>query len=117
MIERSSTRRRLAWAAFAALVCSAVAGFFRMHLDHRSPAPTTMAQCAAADRDSAQLAIFATDTIAAIRARRQRVQRFTRTADGIEVRTEDNDPLAAHDGGLAAFDCSGRLTFLWLDGG
>jgi len=73
--------------------------------------------CAAADRDSARLALVAVDTITGLRARHQRVRRFTRTPDGIEVRTEDDDPLAAHDGGLAAFDCSGHLTFLWLDGG
>ena len=116
MIERATLRRRLAWAAFVVLLCSAVASVrMRHHGAAGADAPT--AACAAADRDSARLAVFATDTIATLRARRQHVQRFTRTADGIEVRTEDIDPLAAHDGGLAAFDCSGHLTFLWLDGG
>ena len=60
---------------------------------------------------------LATDTIAALRGRSQRVKRVTWTPDGVEIRTVDSDPLAARDGGLAAFDCAGRLTFLWLDGG
>lgn len=60
---------------------------------------------------------MATDTIATLRARTQRVRSFTLNARGLEIRTEDNDSLAGHDGGLAAFDCTGRLTFLWLDGG
>jgi hypothetical protein len=73
--------------------------------------------CRAAEHDSVRLARLAVDTIAYLRARRQHVRRFSWTPNGIEVRTEDDDTLAAHDGGLAAFDCTGRLTFLWLDGG
>ena len=42
---------------------------------------------------------------------------FFVNAHGVEIRTEDNDGLSIHDGGLAAFDCAGRFTFLWLDGG
>jgi hypothetical protein len=73
--------------------------------------------CLATERDSARLASIAIDTIGDLRARRQRVRRYSRTQEGIEVRTEDDDPLSPHDGGLAAFDCAGGLTFLWLDGG
>lgn len=116
MIRRASLRRRLAWAALVILLCSVVVSV-QLRRHRGAPLPTTTAECVAVQRDSARFAIFATDTIAALRARRQRVQRFTRSADGLEVRTEDDDPLAAHDGGLAAFDCAGRLTFLWLDGG
>lgn len=60
---------------------------------------------------------MAVDTIATLRARSQRVRTFTIDARGVEIRTEDRDALSGHDGGLAAFDCAGRLTFLWLDGG
>jgi hypothetical protein len=45
------------------------------------------------------------------------VRTFTIDVRGVEIRTEDNDSLSTNDGGLAAFDCAGRLTFLWLDGG
>jgi hypothetical protein len=38
-------------------------------------------------------------------------------AAGVEVRTEYSDSLSLHDGGLAAFDRSGRLTLLWLEVG
>ena len=115
MARPATLRRRLALAAFVVLLCSVVAAL-RMHRWDQSTAELPVA-CAAADRDSARLAYVAVDTISELRARRQRMRRFTRTPDGIEVRTEDDDPLAAHDGGLAAFDCMGRLTFLWLDGG
>jgi hypothetical protein len=78
-------------------------------------APAT--SCSGGGRDSVRLGRIATDTIATLRARTQRVQRIAWTPTGVEVRTEDADPVSAHDGGLAAFDCAGRLTFLWLDGG
>ena len=115
MPERARLRRRLAVAAFVILLCSVVASL-RMHR-HTSRAHAASAACLAAERDSARLAQIATDTIADLRARGQRVRRYSWTQDGIEVRTEDDDPLSAHDGGLAAFDCAGGLTFLWLDGG
>lgn len=115
MVRRARLRRRLAWAAFVVLSCS-VAASLRMR--HRSAvAHLATADCAAAERDSVHLARIATDTIGDLRARSQRVKRYSWTSDGLEVRTEDNDSLSAHDGGLAAFDCAGRLTFLWLDGG
>jgi hypothetical protein len=115
MVKRARLRRRLAWAAFVVLLCSVVASLrMRRHAGAVHAAP---AACAAAERDSVRLARVATDTIGDLRARNQRVKRFSRTPDGIEVRTEDDDSLSVHDGGLAAFDCAGRLTFLWLDGG
>jgi len=88
------------------------------HVRHRADDPyREVANCGAAERDSVRLARIATDTIGDLRSRSQRVRSYSWTPDGIEVRTEDNDSLAAHDGGLAAFDCAGRLTLLWLDGG
>lgn len=115
MIRRATLRHRLAWAVFVVLLCSVVAS---LRMRHRRGAPgVTLAACAVTERDSVRLARVATDTIADLRARSQRVKRFTRRSGGIEIRTEDTDPLSAHDGGLAAFDCAGHLTFLWLDGG
>jgi hypothetical protein len=118
VIQHVALRRRLAWASFVILLCSAVASL-RMH--RRTAIATAAAaeptSCRAAQHDSVRVARLAVDTIADLRARRQHVRRFSRTPNGIEVRTEDDDTLAAHDGGLAAFDCMGRLTFLWLDGG
>jgi hypothetical protein len=105
----------LAWASFVVLLCSVLASL-RMHR-REALAVTPPSACAATDHDSLRLARVAIDTIAHLRARPQHVRRYSRTPDGIEVRTEDDDSLAEHDGGLAAFDCTGRLTFLWLDGG
>lgn len=73
--------------------------------------------CTLAPGDSNRVTRMAVDTIATLRARRQRVRTFTVDVRGVEIRTEDDDSLSTHDGGLAAFDCAGRLTFLWLDGG
>lgn len=115
MMRRARLRHRLAWAAFVILLCSVVAS---LRLYHRAGSSRAVAAaCLAAERDSDRLARIAVDTIAALRARSQVVRRYSRTPNGLEVRTEDDDTLSAHDGGLAAFDCAGRLTFLWLDGG
>lgn len=115
MFRRATLRRRLAWAAFVILLCSVVASLC-MHRRTSRVAAAPPA-CLAAARDSVRLARIASDTIGDLRARSQRVRRFSWTQDGIEVRTEDDDPLSPHDGGLVAFDCAGGLTFLWLDGG
>jgi hypothetical protein len=114
--RRSATlRRRLPWVAFVVLGCSVIAS---LRIRHRlSDVPYEVPHCDAAERDSVDLARMATDTIGDLRSRSQRVKSYSWTSHGLEVRTEDNDSLAAHDGGLAAFDCAGRLTFLWLDGG
>ena len=68
--------------------------------------------------DTAQLARVARDTVARLRARPQLVTRIApvRTG-GLELRTEDSSPGALHDGGLVTFDCAGRVTLVWLDGG
>lgn len=114
-MRRATLRRRLAWAALVVLLGSVGAS---LRIRHRNAAPASSgAACSSAGRDSAELARFATDTIGRLRDRPQRVSRFTASPDGFEVRTEDDDPLSAHDGGLAAFDCAGRLSLLWLDGG
>lgn len=114
-MRRARLRRRLAWAALVVLLCSVVAS---LRVRHRArPLPLAKAACVAAEHDSLRLVRLATDTIGDLRARSQRVRRYSWTRNGVEVRTEDNDSLSAHDGGLAAFDCAGRLTFLWLDGG
>ncbi len=115
MIRRATIRRRLAWTALVVLLCSVVASLrLRQQSAERRATP---AGCPAAGRDSAALARFASDTLGLLRGRTQRVQSFTRRPDGVDVRTEDIDPLALHDGGLVAFRCDGRVTFLWLDGG
>lgn len=111
----ATLRRRLAWVALVVLLGSVGAS---LRIRHRNPAPASSgAACVPAGRDSVELARIATDTIGRLRARPQRVSRFAASPDGVEVRTEDDDPLAAHDGGMAAFDCAGRLGLLWLDGG
>jgi hypothetical protein len=115
MLRRALLRRRLAWAAFVVLLCSVVASLRARHRD--ASARMARTGCAIAERDSLRLSRIAIDTIGELRDRRQRVRLYTRTPAGVEVRTEDNDSLSVHDGGLAAFDCAGRLTFLWLDGG
>jgi hypothetical protein len=84
---------------------------------HTAASVISTAGCSEGSRDSVRVARLATDTIASLRARTQRVERIAWTPTGVEVRTEDVDPRSVHDGGLAAFDCAGRLTFLWLDGG
>lgn len=114
MIGRSLLRRRLAWAALVVLVSSVVA---ILQVRHGAASVAGAAGCSGGGRDSVRLARIATDTVSALRARTQRVQRIAWTPAGVEVRTEDADPISTHDGGLAAFDCAGRLTFLWLDGG
>jgi hypothetical protein len=115
VIQRVALRRRLAWASLVVLLCS-VGASLRIHRRDAVAAPVPAA-CIAARQDSVRVARTAADTIGVLRARRQHVRRYSWTPNGIEVRTEDDDTLSAHDGGLAAFDCAGRLTFLWLDGG
>jgi hypothetical protein len=117
VIQRGALRRWLAWASLVVLLCSVVAS---LHMQRRTALAAAAAEptsCRAARLDSVRLARLAVDTITELRAHPQHVRRFSRTPNGIEVRTEDDDALAAHDGGLAAFDCTARLTFLWLDGG
>ena len=76
------------------------------------------AACRANSADSTALARVARDTIARLRAEPQTVVRITpSSAGGVELRTEDASPEAYHDGGLVAFDCTGHVTLVWLDGG
>ena len=76
------------------------------------------AACRADATDSAAYARVARDTIARLRAEPQTVVRITPSSTGgVELRTEDASPEAFHDGGLVAFDCTGRVTLVWLDGG
>lgn len=114
MSRRAALRRRLGWVALVVLACSVVASL-RMH--RRAAAAAVASACRVAEQDSVRAARTATDTIATLRGHRQHVRRYSGMSNGVEVRTEDDDALSQHDGGLAAFDCSGRLTFLWLDGG
>lgn len=115
MIRSATPRERIAWVALVVLLCSLVASV-RLRPIVR-PRAAIHSTCVAAGRDSARVARLASDTIATLRARAQQVRSFTPRSTGVEVRTEDSDSLSSHDGGLAAFDCAGRLTFLWLDGG
>jgi hypothetical protein len=86
----------------------------------RPPAAQTRRSiaCAAGALDTAKLVVLARDTLARLRARPQRVNRISAaTTGGLELRTEDTTPGSLHNGGLVAFDCTGRITLVWLDGG
>jgi light-regulated signal transduction histidine kinase (bacteriophytochrome) len=111
--SRRQTRRNLARAAAVVLLCSIVAS---VRLRERFPV-VSRAACSLASHDSDRVTRLAIDTITTLRARRQRLGNLLVNSRGIEVRTEDADTLAAHDGGLVAFDCQARPTFVWLDGG
>jgi hypothetical protein len=99
--------------ALVVLLCSVVASI-RMQ---GRPTTTVRPACDFTSSDSVRIVRFATDTIATLRARTQRVRSFEIDERGLEIRTDDIDSLSTRNGGLAAFDCTGRLTFLWLDGG
>ena len=111
--SRQQTRRNLARAAAVVLLCSVVAS---VRIRERLPL-ARRAACALSSRDSVQFARLAADTVAALRGRPQRLRSVFVSGEGIEVRTEDADTLATHDGGLVAFDCMAHPTFVWLDGG
>jgi len=105
-------RRNLAWTALVVLLCSVVAS-----IRVRERSTVLRPACRTGGEDSVRIARLATDTIATLRGRTQRVRTFESNSRGIEIRTDDSDSLATRNGGLAAFDCTGRLSFLWLDGG
>lgn len=111
--SRRQTRRNLARAAAVVLLCSIVAS---ARLREREPVGAR-AVCSLASRDRDRVTRLAIDTIAVLRGRSQRLRSLFVNGRGIEVRTEDADTLAGHDGGLVAFDCQAHPTFLWLDGG
>lgn len=73
--------------------------------------------CTRATRDTVGLARIAEDTIRRLRGTPQRVSRVRMRPWGVRVRTEDASATAMHDGGLVVFDCAGRVSHVWLDGG
>jgi hypothetical protein len=73
--------------------------------------------CTRSARDTTGLARLAEDTIHRLRGTPQHVTRVRVRPWGVRVRTEDASTTALHDGGLVVFDCSGRVSHVWLDGG
>jgi hypothetical protein len=122
MADRAAIRRMLGRVAVIVLLSSMVASVRACGPSAHAPpsvahASIAKATCAAASRDSAQTVRTARDTIARLRGHSQRVTSMTLRRASVELRTEDRDPLSAHDGGLVTVDCEGRVTFVWLDGG
>lgn len=110
------SRRALWRTAAVVLALCAIASLRGCSGGGRRRAIRAAAGCPA-PRDSALMAAVARDTIARLRGRPQYLRRLERTPTGVEVRTEDPDSLSIHDGGLVSFDCAGRVTAVWLDGG
>jgi hypothetical protein len=117
MVDRAAIRRMLGRVAVIVLLSSMVASVKACGPSAHAPASVAHGSCAAATRDSAQTVRTARDTIARLRGHSQRVTRMAVRRASVELRTEDRDPLSAHDGGLVTVDCEGRVTFVWLDGG
>ena len=117
MTDRSAFRRAVARVAVGVLLCCAIASVRACDSPSRWSLRGRRSGCVAARRDSVRTMHAARDTIARLRARAQHVTRFAPVRSGVDVRTEDVDTLALHDGGLVGFDCTGRVTMVWLDGG
>ena len=67
--------------------------------------------------DTMALATAARDTMMQLKGHAQRVTEVTPVRGGLAFRTEDTDSSAFHNGGAVSFDCSRRVTAVWLDGG
>ena len=73
--------------------------------------------CPFTSADSTALANAARDTVMRLKGHAQQVTEITAVRGGIAFRTEDADSSAFHNGGAVSFDCSKRVTSVWLDGG
>lgn len=63
------------------------------------------------------MATLARDTIGRLKSHPQAVTLISALPDGVSIRTEDTDSTAFHNGGAVSFDCSKRVTSIWLDTG
>jgi hypothetical protein len=117
MADHSPSRPLLARIALVVLLLCAIVSVRACGPAARARIPRGGRSCAPSRGERARAVAAARDTIARLRARAQRLSRFSRLRGGFEVRTEDRDSLSLHDGGLVGFDCTGRMTMIWLDGG
>jgi hypothetical protein len=76
-----------------------------------------VATCSLTRGDTVTMAALARDTIAHLKGRAQAVTLISPIREGISIRTEDADSAAFHNGGAVSFDCSMRVTSVWLDAG
>jgi hypothetical protein len=110
VVRRAATRILGGWTFLTALSCG----------DTRAAAVSEdsvrATHCAVAP-DTEKLSSVARDTISRLRARTQRTSHIVQLPTGTDVRTEDTDPTSLHDGGIVGFNCTGKITLVWLDGG
>ena len=98
-----------------ALVTLCIIGLSVLASYHSALQPATV--CARVPGDSAGLVRIAQDTIANLRGIPQGVVRVRLGIGGYRVTTEDTHHDDVHDGGVVIFDCKGRISSVWLDGG
>ena len=103
--------RRMVWlGGFAGVVALAAC-------ERPASRPRAVAGCPFTAADTTALAVSARDTIGRLKAHPQRITQLMPVAGGVAFRTEDVDSAALHNGGTVSFDCSKRVTMVWLDGG
>jgi septum formation inhibitor MinC len=73
--------------------------------------------CSLTRGDTVAMAAQARDTVARLKGRAQAVTLISPIRSGVSIRTEDADSTAFHNGGAVSFDCSMRVTSVWLDMG
>ena len=78
---------------------------------------TQVAACRLTRADTLAIATLARDTIGRLKSRPQAVTLISAVPGGVSIRTEDADSTAFHNGGAVSFDCSKRVTSIWLDTG
>jgi hypothetical protein len=106
-------RKLVNWRVALAALC--IIGVSVLASSHSALQPMTM--CARVPGDSARLVHLAEDTIASLRGIPQGVIRVRLGIGGYRVTTEDPHHDDVHDGGVVIFDCTGRISTIWLDGG
>jgi hypothetical protein len=106
-------RQLVNWRVALAVLC--IIGVSVLASYHSALQPATM--CARVPGDSARLVRLAQDTIASLRGIPQGVIRVRLGIGGYRVTTEDPRRDDQHDGGVVIFDCKGRISTVWLDGG
>jgi len=83
----------------------------------RSEPRADVAACRLTRGDTLAIAALARDTIGRLKSRPQAVTLISAVPGGVSIRTEDADSTAFHNGGAVSFDCSKRVTSIWLDTG
>ena len=117
MTDRSAFRRAMGRVSVGVLLCCGIASVRACDSPSRVSLRSRRSGCVASRRDRVRAMHAARDTVARLRARAQHVTGVASVPGGVDVRTEDVDSLALHDGGLVSVDCVGRVTMVWLDGG